>query len=295
MDKTALEHLLSSYNWWMGVSTVAVALGILGEYVAHFIFEKEARRNRLEMGISILFGAFVLGGVVGEYIFGKRLTQVAEQLQQIADNEVAQSNRDAAAARKDAEIARNQSADTNERAAKAEQHAAQENERAAKALKAAEVARKNAEGFRLQIAQANERAASAERETARLTQRMADRTLTDEQLWRIVGKLRAFAGQEFDVTPYWDSKESMSIANRIEPALAAAGWKYAPPERSGFMLGGVMGVLVYVHPAAPDNTKQAANTLVDALNAEGIVAEIRNPSPKDPVDKKLHLNVGSKP
>src|SRR5271157_4207521 len=51
MDKTALEQLLSRYNWWMGLSTVAVAVGILGEYGAHFVFEKEARRNRLEMAI----------------------------------------------------------------------------------------------------------------------------------------------------------------------------------------------------------------------------------------------------
>lgn len=92
MDKTALEQLLSSYNWWMGVSTVAVAVGILGEYVAHFIFEKEARKNKCEMALSIVFGILVLGGVVGEYIFGKNLSQVSGQLQQLSDNEVAQAN-----------------------------------------------------------------------------------------------------------------------------------------------------------------------------------------------------------
>src|SRR5271170_5828455 len=115
MDKDALEQLLSSYNLWMGVSTVAVAVGILGEYVAHFAFEKEARRNKLEMGISILFGVSVLGGVVGEYVSGNRLSQVSEQLQRIADTEVAQSNRNAAQARKDAEVVKHQSAETSER------------------------------------------------------------------------------------------------------------------------------------------------------------------------------------
>src|SRR5882724_9153366 len=98
MDKNVLEQLLSSYNWWMGISTIAVAIGILGEYVAHFIFEKEARENRLEMMISILFGVLVLGGVVGEYMFGSRLSQAAEKLQQLADTEVAQANKDAAQA-----------------------------------------------------------------------------------------------------------------------------------------------------------------------------------------------------
>src|SRR5438270_8647923 len=98
IDKDYLEQLLSSYNWWIGISTVAVAVGILGEYVAHFVFEKEARRNKLEMGISILFGVFVLGGVVGEYIFGNKLSQVSEQLQQIADTEVAKANASAESA-----------------------------------------------------------------------------------------------------------------------------------------------------------------------------------------------------
>jgi hypothetical protein len=133
VDKNALEQLLSSYNFWMGLSTVAVAIGILGEYVAHFIFEEDARKNRLEMGISILFGALVLGGVVGEYIFGKKLSQVADQLQQIADSEVAKANKDAALA-----------------------------------LDSAQTARKDAEGFKLQIAQANERATKNERAAAQL-------------------------------------------------------------------------------------------------------------------------------
>jgi outer membrane murein-binding lipoprotein Lpp len=110
MDKDALEQVLSSSNWWMGLSTVAVAVGILGEYVAHFVFEEDARRNKREMAVSVLFGILVLGGVVGEYIFGKKLSQVSEQLQQIADTDVAQSNKDAAQARRDAETAKEQSA-----------------------------------------------------------------------------------------------------------------------------------------------------------------------------------------
>jgi outer membrane murein-binding lipoprotein Lpp len=110
MDKNALQQVLSSANWWMGVSTIAVAVGILGEYVAHFIFEEDARRNKREMAVSILFGVLVLGGVVGEYVFGKKLSQVSEQLQQLADAEVAQSNKDAAQARRDAETAKQEAA-----------------------------------------------------------------------------------------------------------------------------------------------------------------------------------------
>lgn len=128
MTKLTLEHMLSLYSWWMGASTVAVAVGILGEYAAHFIFEADARRNKLEMAISILCGVLVFGGVVGEMIVGSKLSQASAGLQNIADLEIAQSNRDAAIARNDAEIAREESANTNERAAKAERQTALSNQ-----------------------------------------------------------------------------------------------------------------------------------------------------------------------
>lgn len=136
----------------MGLSTVAVAIGILGEYIAHFVFEKEARENRLEMSISILFGVLVLGGVVGEYIFGEKLSQASKQLQRIADSEVAQANKDAAEARKDAEVAQ-----------------------------------KNTEGFHLQIAQANDRAAKNEREAAQLRKDAEDERTARVKIEAAVG------------------------------------------------------------------------------------------------------------
>ncbi len=295
MEKNSLEQLLSSYNWWMGVSTVAVAVGILGEYVTHFVFEKEARRNKWQVGVSVLFGVLVLGGVVGEYIFGKKLSQVSEQLQRIADTEVAQANKEAAEARKDAEIVRRQSADTNERAAKAEQHAAEENKRAAKALEAAESARKNAEKFRLQIAQANERAANAERETARLTGVLADRTLTGEQMRAMAAKLERYSGQEYDVTAYWDSKESVGFAEQLNQTLQLAKWKFLPMTEWRGMLGGIVGVLVWSHPEADEETKEAAQLLVTTLVQEGIQAEPRVQNPKNnPKHNRISLSIGSK-
>jgi hypothetical protein len=293
MDKNALEQLLSSYNWWMGVSTIAVAVGILGEYVAHFVFEEEARRNKREMAASILFGVLVLGGVVGEYVFGKKLTQVSEQLQQIADTEVAQSNRDAAAARKDAEVARTQSAATYERAAQAEQHAAQENARAAKALESAEVARKNAEGFQLQIAQANERAADAERETARLTQRVADRTLTDGQATSVAGKINPFGGQRIQIMTYFDASEPMGLASRILLALRLAKWQYLPPPDHTILIGGITGVLVFIHPEAEQSTRNAAGALAGALNEEGIAATLKFDTAY--AKNQIMVDVGAKP
>jgi outer membrane murein-binding lipoprotein Lpp len=259
MDKNTLEQLLSSYNWWMGISTVAVALGILGEYVAHFVFEKEARSNKREMVVSILFGVLVLGGVVGEYIFGKKLSQVSEQLQQIADTEVAQSNEDAAAARREAESAR-----------------------------------KEADSFELQIAQANERAVSAERETARLTHRFADRFLTDAQVAVIANKVKPFVGQEVEIVPYWDNGESVAIANRILAALNLARWSYIKPDRWVALLGGITGVVVNVHPETDARVKQAAGVLVSALNEQGIEARLKDKSDPGHPDKRITLTVGAK-
>jgi hypothetical protein len=278
VDKNALEHLLSSYNWWMGLSTVAVAIGILGEYVAHFVFEEEARRNKAEMAISILFGVLVLGGVGGEYIFGKKLSQVSEQLQQIADTEVAQSNLDAAAARKDAEFARKQSAATFERAAQAEQHASQENERAAMALKAAEIARKNAEGFQLQIARANDRAAAANETAERerlarlqLEARLADRTLTAAQQDTLVSRLTRFHGIVVDAIIWGDSAEIQTISGLILDSMTKAGWKV----QSGQAVGGgaaVRGILVGTRTGADAATGKASDALIIALQSAGLSA-----------------------
>jgi hypothetical protein len=302
MDKNALEQLLSSYNWWMGVSTVAVAMGILGEYVAHFVFEKEARRNRLEVAISTLFGILVLGGVVGEYIFGKRLSQVSEQLQQIADAEVARSNKDAAQARLDAEAAKQQSADTAERAARVERHAAEENARAAKALAAAETARKNAEGLRLQIAQSNERAAQAELQIARIRQ---PRVLSSEQQRRIGDTLARFAGQNFAFLAFGDP-ESLRILANIDAALKIAKWNRLPSptglggdiayNTAGGSVSSINDIGLKIYVAVDDTSAEAAAlAFAAALSAEGIPCEAhRSENLKGHTPRLIIVTVGQK-
>lgn len=102
MDNSVLEELLDKDNWLMGLSTIAVAIGIFGEYVVHFAFERRNRDNWFTTTFTLLFGAFVLGGVVGEYIFGSRLSQVSKQIQLNAYAQVAELQKDAANARKEA-------------------------------------------------------------------------------------------------------------------------------------------------------------------------------------------------
>ena len=129
----------------------------------------------------------------------------------------------------------------------------------------------------------------------KIEERLADRSLTDAQVRVIADKLKLFSGQEFGITTYWDLKEPLSMANRIYGALNLAGWKYLKPESATFLLGGVAGVLVYVHPAADELTKKAAASLVSALTKEGITLELREQNdPKNP-NNRLYFNVGTKP
>ena len=138
--------------------------------------------------------------------------------------------------------------------------------------------------------------AQAQAETDQIRLQLADRRLTDEQVTKIADKIHSFADQEYQVTTFWDLKEPLAISNRIDEALALAGWKYIPPGPGGaFLLGGIAGVQVWVHPEADLRVGEAAEALVRALNDEGIAAELRQENPRYPKDNKLHLNVGTKP
>jgi rubrerythrin len=145
------------------------------------------------------------------------------------------------------------------------------------------------------LADALQRAANAEKKSREVQQALADRSLTDAQLKVIADKLKAFAGQEYDVTAYWDSKESVGIANRIHAALQMAGWKFLPMKEWHGLFGGVVGVQVWVHPQADTLTKEAARSLTSALLAEGIYTEPREQNPtNNPKHNKISLSVGSK-
>jgi hypothetical protein len=156
-------------------------------------------------------------------------------------------------------------------------------------------ARQTAESYRLQIAEAHERAANAERETARIKEKLADRSLSNDEVKALISELRKYAGQEFEITAYWDSRESMSISNRINEALQRAGWKYLKPQGFSAMMGGVVGVFVFVHPQAQKETLSAANALTSLLNGHGINAQLMmQVTENNPPHNKIHLNIGSK-
>lgn len=209
MDKSALEQLLSTYNWWMGVSTVAVAIGILGEYVAHFIFEKEARENKPEIFFSILFGILVLGGVVGEYRFGSKLSGVAGQLQTRADIEVAELNKEAATATERASKAEENLGNAKREAAKADEHSAVAEQRAAEANRIAEEER---------LARVKIEATVAWRRLSAAQQ--ADLGTTMLQ-YRVLSHNLGYSGEA----------ETQQFANDIANALKGSGWQVGSPSR----------------------------------------------------------------
>jgi|ERR1700722_3234052 len=153
---------------------------------------------------------------------------------------------------------------------------------------------KEADEARAHVAEAHRLATSAAHGTAVITAELADRKLSDHQLKSIGRALEDFSGQEYQVVAYWDSKESVAIAERIKQALDLARWKFAPLAGRTTLPGGVVGIMVWEHPNADEKTKKAATLLVGALLREQLHAELRFQSPKNPNSNKLSLSVGAK-
>jgi len=139
-----------------------------------------------------------------------------------------------------------------------------------------------------------ERTAVAEKTLLEMKNSLADRALTDEQVRELIHDLDRFHGQEFEVTAYWGSKESVSISERINYALQDAGWKYLPHKEFHGLLGGVVGIQVWTHPQADPRTRDAASTLLAALSHLGLQAEPRSQNATNPKDDKIGLSIGSK-
>jgi hypothetical protein len=137
-----------------------------------------------------------------------------------------------------------------------------------------------------------ERAANAESALLELQQRLADRTLTDAQLNEVVESLKPFSGQEFDMTPFWDNKESVSIGNRIVFALEKSGWAFIKPEYQRAILGGLVGIKVIVDPTSGAKTKKAADSLVSTLSRQGL-ATMKDTEKLTP-HNKVQIEVGTK-
>jgi hypothetical protein len=278
MDKSSLEALLSRYNWLMGISTISVAVGILGEYVAHFLFEKGERR-KLEIGVSVAFGVLVLGGVSGEYIFGSKLSNASEELQRMADNEVARLNKEAGQAREAASGAM-------ERIASGETQVAQAQEATAKASAQAAAANERARKLEVEAAEQRERAAKAEHDLLEIQERMAPRRITAAQEVRLLNDLKPLAGKHVAVFVLAGQPENEAFGYALSSALQKASLEVEI--QPGTMLGGgpvQPGISLIVGK----NRLADANILAKALADADLAAKPISAQRSDTDDELLQI------
>ncbi|MBN8982776.1 MAG: hypothetical protein J0I29_16105 [Rhizobiales bacterium] len=144
-------------------------------------------------------------------------------------------------------------------------------------------------------AEANQKAEAERLERIKIEERLADRKITDQQFATIVAKVKDYAGQQYEVVTYWDSREPLALANRIANALNLAGWVLSQPQNASFMLGGHEGIEVFYHPEAGPKILETAKAIADALTAEGLSAKLRQKNAPGQPDNKINFNVGTKP
>jgi hypothetical protein len=255
MDKSSLEALLSRYNWLMGIATISVAVGILGEYVAHFLFEK-GKRSKLEIAVSVAFGVLVLGGVSGEYIFGSKLSSASEELQRMADAEVARLNGEAGEARRSA-------AGAMERIATAEMQVAQAREATARASAQAAGANERAGKLEVEAAEQRERAAKAEHDLLAIEERMAPRHITLAQEKKLRADLKPLALKTITVFVISGDPETARFGDLLSGALKSAGLNVV--SNMGLLVGNVTaGISMTIGNSRITDANILANALADA-------------------------------
>jgi len=122
----------------------------------------------------------------------------------------------------------------------------------------------------------------------------APRTLSPSQIDTLTSKMKAFQGQKFQITTFWDLKEPLDLANEIYRNLSAAGWEYIKPESRSTILGGMSGIQVWTHPATDAKVTDAAYSLVETLNSIGLETVPKLQNARNPITDIINLNVGTK-
>jgi hypothetical protein len=291
-DVSSLAGSLSRWEWGEYISEAFVIIACAGELVADLGRKclTRANRDRIERLSTILLvvalSASLICLVRTNELSGNVIGSLGKKAD-LADTKAKTAIADSSTALSQAKDALGEAEKAAGSLGKAEDEASTAQTAASNALALARGARQEADSFEKDIAAAKEAAAKAEA-------KLADRTLTDEQVRSIGGKLKVFGGQTYTVTAYWDSKESLGIANRIHSALLLAEWSFSQEGSKSMMLGGVIGVLVWTHPDADETAKKAADLLVSVLNAEGIEASQRQQNPKNPKTNTISLSVGAK-
>lgn len=163
----------------------------------------------------------------------------------------------------------------------------------------------------IELTKQKERTASAEKAASDAALALAKfkepRTLTLEQQGKITAKVKPFAGMTFDVAAS-NKTESFLLLDKIEDALAAAGWEelnWASGSTStisrpsgkpsvGFAIE--TGVSVQVEIEKRSELLPIAKVLAAALTEEGIAARAElMPTAQTNSHDSIHIVVGDKP
>jgi hypothetical protein len=127
-----------------------------------------------------------------------------------------------------------------------------------------------------------------------LEARLPARSVSDAQAANINARLQDFSGQVFEVTTYWNNRESFTIGDRIARILIDAGWKIEQPQNRPSIIGVMTGIFIYIDRGASEQVHRAAKELTAALNANDIETfqdEENNPA----LGSKINIQVGIKP
>jgi len=247
MTKEILEELLRQENSWAGRSTIILVIGILGEYVLPLFFNEnnERRQSRWKRVLSIGCGILVVAGISGEYHFGSRISQTANQIQILSDQEVSKAG---------------------ERASNADREAA-------RARRDAETTRMSGERLQLDVANANARAERERLARVKIEALLGARHLDRYQKEQIASRLARYSGIAVDVFVLDQEgdpaeEEAINFGMDIVDALGK------PMKVSGYagshcLSSSVFGVFISA-PQDLSKERYAAGDIAQALKAAGV-------------------------
>ena len=241
--RTDLQNLRDSYFFWLLMSSLAVALGVILEgpelaYETAAVIRPSRNGKRKKplwiTWVALVGWLFVVIGVAGEGVAEALVSKADGLIQTFNDIVLAAAERESAVA----EL----------RAGQAEQRAAEANAKA--------------DGFRLQISVSQEQAVKAEKESAQarldLEKFKAPRTLTPKQRENLIAAIQRFSGQKFSLQ-VTDNPESLKFMQLLREALLSAGWVRSPSQVGDTELDGAgvtidSGIKVGVtYDACPNN------------------------------------------
>jgi hypothetical protein len=258
--------------------------------IERFRYKLVLPESRIEIAKLIAFvGWFlIVVGVAGEWYAGAKIDDLSARIQRCNEARLAEVTEQSGDANARATAAYERASENEKETADTLKQAEQERADAAKSLAAAETARKEVEGFQLQIALANERASNAEKITAqlrkdaetehlarvKLEQQLSWRIVTPQQAKKIAARLLPFAGQKFSAITYSSDAECLNFANELSPAILPGGWILDPDRKWEMLINLVVGIKLQIPDNAEPRTKEAAATLMDALNAEQMATSL---------------------